>query len=210
MRKKRVLLDYSGLKDDELITMVGRVLDCLNGHTLFTDPPVALEEVEGRLSEFREKWQKVSPGGSTLEFAQKNDLKELLRADLKDIAFYVNKLAGGSRSMLLSSGLTLEADPKPLQVPGQGRGARVEDGRQKNQLSFSFDSLKEATEYEYQVADSVDAEGNILWSELFQTSDSRSNVYAPTIPGVIYYFRVRGRNKRGIGDWSETVSIMAR
>lgn len=210
MRKKRVLLDYSGLNDDQLSTLTGRVLDCLDGHALFTDLPVTAVELEEQLLDFRARWQQVSPGGSTLGFAEKNDARGLLLASLKDIAFYVNKMANGSRSMLLSSGLTLEADPKPVLVPRVVTGAVVVDGLQRSQLVFSFDSLKEALFYEYQVADSLDADGIPEWGESFRTSVSRSNVYAPTVPGVTYYFRVRATNKKGDGDWSETVSLMAR
>ena len=211
MRTKRVLLDYSELYDHELNTLAGRVLDCLEGHPVLTEPPVTIEILAEQTADFRTKWQIASNGGSTLQSAEKNDAKAVLARSLKDIAFYVNKVAAGSRSVLLSSGLLLEADPKPTQVPEQVTGAYITDGKQKDQLLFGFQSLRgKALFYEYQFADELDGDGTPDWQATLQTSDSRGNVFAPTTPGRTYYARVRARNKKGIGDWSETVSLVAR
>lgn len=210
MRKKKLILDYSGLNDDELNTLTGKVLDCMEGHTTFTDLPVALADLEAQVLDFRSKWQKASRGGSRLEIAEKNDAKGVVAESLKDIAFYVNKLGKGSHSLLLSSGLLLEADQKPSASPGQGTGAKLSDGKQRGQMQVRFDSLKEALLYEYEIADSLDDDGQPDWKETFQTGSSKANVYAVTVPGRTYYMRVRARNKKGIGDWSEVASLMAR
>ncbi|RZF58920.1 fibronectin type III domain-containing protein [Sphingobacterium corticibacterium] len=211
MRTKRVLLDYSELYDHELNTLAGRVLDCLDGHPVLTEPPVTVGILEEQAADFRTKWQIASNGGSSLQRAEKNDAKAVLSRSLKDIAFYVNKVAAGSRSVLLSSGLLLEADPKPSRAPQQVTGVTLADGRQKNQLLLGFQSLRgKALFYEYEFAEELDGDGMPDWRPAFLTSDSRGNVYAPTIPGRTYYVRVRARNKKGIGDWSETVSILAR
>ncbi len=210
MRTKRVLLDYSGFKDDELNTLVGKVLDCLTDHAVFTDPPIELTELSTQMVDFREKWQVASRGGSLLEISEKNDAKGVLAASLRDIAFYVNKMSGGSRSKLLSSGLQLEADPKEAQVPNKVTGGMLVDGKQQNQMDIKFKPQKEALIYEYQIADGVDDDGAPIWKETFQTGSSRGNMYAPTVPDRTYYLRVRARNKKGIGDWSDVFSLKAR
>lgn len=210
MRTKRVLLDYSGFKDDELNTLAGKVQDCLTGHSSFTELPIELTDLNTQMVDFREKWQVASRGGSLLQIAEKNDAKSLLAATLKDIAFYVNKVAAGSRSMLLSSGLQLEADPKENPVPDKIAGAILADGKQQNQMNVGFKPQKIALIYEYEIADSVDENGVPIWKETFQTGSSRNNVYAPTVSGEIYYLRVRARNKKGIGDWSDIYSLRAR
>lgn len=210
MRKKKVVLDYSGLKDDELNTLTGKVLDCLNGHATFTDPPVELTDLEAQITDFRSKWQKASRGGSVLEIAEKNDAKSLVAKTLKEIAFYVNKLSDGSRSLLLSSGLILEADQKPSEVPGRMTGEEMVDGKQDGQLQVKFKPLKGGPIYEYEIADSVDANGLPVWKENFQTGSSQGNVYSNALPNTVYYLRVRARNKKGIGDWSAVASFKTR
>lgn len=210
MRKKKVVLDYSGLKDDELNTLTGKVLDCLNGHSTFTDPPVELTDLETQITDFRGKWQKASRGGSLLEIAEKNDAKDMVAKSLRDIAFYVNKLSDGSRSLLLSSGLILEADQKPSEVPGPVTGQELRDGKQNGQLQVKFKPLKRVSLYEYEIADSLDTDGLPLWKENFQTGSSQGNIYSNALPNTVYYLRVRARNKKGIGDWSDVASLKTR
>ena len=210
MRVKKVVLDYSGLSDDELNTLVGKVLDCMTGHTTFTTLPLELEDFEAEVMDFRTKWQKASRGGSLLEIAEKNDAKDVLALSLKDLAFYVNKVSKGSRSLLLSSGLILEADQKPSDVPDQVGDAELRDGKQQGQMQVKFKPVRNALLYEYQVTNILGEDNLPVWRETFQASSSRGNIYAVTEPDKIYYLRVRARNKKGIGDWSQVASLKAR
>jgi len=210
MRKKKVVLDYTGVNDDEFNTLIGKVIDCLTGHAVLTTLPVSLADLKTQADDFATKWQRASRGGSVLESAEKNDAKRILAASLKDIAFYVNKVADGSRSILLSSGLILEADPKSVGTPEVMIEASLVDGRQRNQLGIKFKPLRSAIMYEYQVTNAADADGEPLWGDSFETSTSYGNVFSPVSPGQIYYMRIRGRNKKGAGDWSTVSSLLAR
>lgn len=210
MRTKKVLLDYSGFKDDELNTLTGKVLACLNSHVTFTDLPVDLAVLKTQTSDFSAKWQIASRGGSRLEIAEKNDAKQVLANSLREIAFYVNKLAKGSYALLLSSGLQIEADTQLTRTPDQVVGVLLKDGRHKGQLDVVFAPLKGSYLYEYEIAEELDEQRQPIWKYSFQTGNSKFNVFAPTLPDVTYYLRVRARNKRGIGDWSDVASLRAR
>lgn len=210
MRKKKVILDYSGINDHEFNTMVGKVLDCLDGHAILIDLPIPLADLKTQAEDFKFKWQKASRGGSMLEIEEKNDSKKLLVLSLRSIAFYVNTVADGSRSILLSSGLILELDPRAAEVPGIVLGVELMDGKQRNQLQVRFKPLREAILYEYQVTSELDGFDQPLWGETFQASSSYGNVFSPVKPGYTYYLRLRARNRRGIGDWCEAVRLTAR
>ena len=84
------------------------------------------------------------------------------------------------------------------------------DGKQRNQLLVKFKPLKEAIIYEYQIASTLDAFDQPVWGESFQTSTSFGNIFSPVQAGFTYSLRVRARNKRGIGDWCDAVSLTAR
>lgn len=64
--------------------------------------------------------------------------------------------------------------------------------------------------YEYQVANALEGEGEPIWGDSYETSTSFGNVFSPVFPGQIYYMRIRGRNKKGVGDWSAVASIRTR
>ncbi len=210
MKIKKVVLDYSGFYDDELNTLAGKVLDCLEGHAVFVELPVTLEVLQAQAEDFRSKWQTASNGGSLLQIAVKNDAKALLAGSLKDIAFYVNKVAAGSRSLLLSSGLQMEADPKPKKLPNTVTGEKLQDGRQRDQMDVLFNPVGRNHVYEYQIADTLDEQGQPIWNRSFHTGDSRGNVFAPTVPDTVYYMRVRAINNKGAGDWSTIAALKAR
>lgn len=210
MRKKKVVLDYSGLKDDEFSTLIGKVVDCLEGHTLFTELPVAIADLKTGAELYKSRWQKASRGGSLVEIAQKNDSKKEVCDMLRKIAFYVNQVSDGTRSALLSSGLILEVDPVSTPLPAKVLNAALMDGLQQDQLKVAFDKVPNALLYEYQVADADDEQGNPVWKDSYRTGSTRGNVFAPVVRDVTYKLRVRAVNKKGAGDWSEVVSLRAR
>lgn len=210
MRKKKVVLDYSGVRDDEFNTLIGKVVDCLDGHSLFTDLPVPLADFKTEVGLYISRWQKASRGGSLVEIAEKNDAKKLVCEMLSKIAFYVNEVSNGTRSSLLSSGLILEADPTITQIPPQVTNARLLDGQQKDQFKLAFDRVPKALLYEYQISDQDDELGNPIWGEIYRASSTRGNVFAPVVSDVTYKFRVRAVNKKGAGDWSDIASLKAR
>lgn len=210
MRKERVLLSYSHLTDYELSTLAGRVLAAVTDNDNFPDPMPSLAEFEPLVNTYRARHEVASRRGSALEISEKNDSRRLLLLGLKQLAFHVNMVADGSLPILVSSGLILASQPTEIFVPDVPRLLRLRDGRVSGQIRLDFQPVKDAWEYLYTVSDTVDEQGNIVWSEPVITTRSRLNFIDPVEPGTTYYARVRARNSKGIGDWSETVSLIAR
>ena len=210
MRKERVLLSYSHLTDYELSTLAGRVLAAVTDNDNFPDPTPSLAEFEPLVNTYRARHEVASRRGSALEISEKNDSRRLLLLGLKQLAFHVNMVADGSLPILVSSGLILASQPTEIFVPDVPRLLRLRDGRVSGQIRLDFQPVKDAWEYLYTVSDTVDEQGNIVWSDPKLTTRSRLNFIDPVEPGTTYYARVRARNSKGIGDWSETVSLIAR
>lgn len=210
MRKERVLLSYSHLTDYELSTLAGRVLAAVTDNDNFPDPTPDLAEFEALVNTYRTRHEVASRRGSALEISEKNDSRRLLLLGLKQLAFHVNIVADGSLPVLVSSGLILASHPSEIFVPDVPRLLRLSDGRVSGQIRLDFQPVKDAWEYLYTVSDTMDELGNIVWSEPKITTRSRLNFIDPVEPGTTYYARVRARNSKGIGDWSETVSLIAR
>ena len=210
MRRKKVKTFYGKMRFDELHTLAGKVVDCMKDSTIFVDLPVALEDLENQAQDYQTKWEVAKDGGSKLAKTLRDEAKEVLLETFSRLATYVNHTARGKMSVLVSSGFELESDSKPLQVTDIPVLVKLVDGPQKNQLLLRFQGVKKVSFYEYQYTESVDAQGDPIWDEIFQTRNTSTNIIAPTRPGEIYYARVRTRNGAGASDWSDTVSLMAR
>lgn len=210
MRKERLLLSYTHLTDYELSTLAGRVLVAITGNPHFADPMPALADFEPLVNDYRAKHEIASRRGSALEISEKNESRRLLLQALKQLAFYANTVADGSQPVLVSSGLILASQPSEVFVPDVPRLLRLRDGRISGQMRLDFEAVKDAWEYLYTVSGTVDEQGAIVWPEPQLTTRSNLNFIDPVEPGTIYYARVRARNSKGLGDWSETVSLIAR
>lgn len=210
MRRKKVRTHYGDLKFDELHTLAGKVAACMRESTVFIDLPVDLEEIESLAEDYQTKWEVAKDGGSKLEKTLRDEARTALLDAFSRLATYVNHTAQGKMSILVSSGFELESDRKPLRPTNAPVLVKLTDGPQKNQLLLRFQGVKKRSFYEYQYADSLDNDGEPIWDEIFQTTNSSTNIIAPTRPGVIYYARVRTRNGAGASDWSEVASLMAR
>lgn len=210
MRKDRLILSYTHLTDYELSTLAGRMLAAMTDNAHFESPIPALADIEPLVNDYRAKHEIASRRGSALEVSEKNESRRLLLEALKQLAFYVNVVADGSHPVLVSSGLVLASQPGEVFVPDVPRLLRLRDGRISGQMRLNFESVKDAYEYLYTVSDTVDEQGNIVWPEPQLTTRSNLNYIDQVEPGKTYYARVRARNAKGLGDWSETVSLIAR
>lgn len=210
MRKERLLLSYTHLTDYELSTLAGRVLAAMTDNDNFPDPTPSLAELEPLVNTYRTRHEIASRRGSALEISQKNESRQQLLEAFKQLAFYINTVSDGSQPMLVSSGLILASQPREVYVPDIPRLLRLRDGRVSGQMRLDFEPVKDALEYLYTVSDTVDEQGNIVWPDPVLTTRSRRNFIDPVEPGTTYFARVRARNSKGLGDWSETVSLIAR
>lgn len=209
MRKERLLLSYTHLTDYELSTLAGRVLAAMTDNDNFPDPAPSLAELEPLVNTYRTRHEIASRRGSALEISQKNESRQLLLEAFKQLAFYINTVSDGSQPMLVSSGLILASQPREVYVPDIPRLLRLRDGRVSGQMRLDFEPVKDALEYLYTVSDTVDGQG-VVWPDPVLTTRSKRNFIDPVEPGTTYFARVRARNSKGMGDWSETVSLIAR
>lgn len=194
-------------------TLAGRVVVAMNDSATqvhFPTPDPSLTDLEDLAADFIAKHEVASQRGSALQVSEKNESRTALLAGLRKLAHYVNGVADGRTSLMLSTGLVLVSAAKKLEVPGVPEGLRLTDGIIRGQMRLEFRAVRKAWEYEVEVGEGVLGHPEVEWTHAFGTTSSRGNILTDLIPGVIYYVRVRARNGRGIGDWSEMVSLMAR
>lgn len=211
MRKEKVISYYSFKDDYQLATLAASVHTAITQEAaVFTDPVPSMEDFGVLVDDYQAKHELASQGGSMLQVRQKREARARILDALRQLAYYVNRVADGSAAVLVSSGLELAAQPKELQTPLVVRGQVLSDGRQSGQMRYNFTPVPGAYQYEYQVSSEMDVSGIPVWNDTYITTSSRTNVLSPVVPGTVYRVRIRAYNSRGYGDWSDTVSMMAR
>ena len=202
---------FKRLNDDRLIVLAETVFNAMTDNEHFPDPQLDLEEFENILNDFSEKLTASRKRGSPQDTAMKNESRKELEKALADLAFYVNKVADGRLSILLSSGFEISQQVTRLNPPELVRNLVLKDGFLKEQMLLSFDAQSGVRLYEYRITQERDEEGNLIWgSRVHITTSSKNNLIEPVEAGTIYYVSARAINTRGKGDWSEPVSWMAR
>ncbi|ERJ58977.1 fibronectin type III domain-containing protein [Sphingobacterium paucimobilis] len=212
MRKEKVISNYKALSDYELSTLAGRVLKAMqetSTQASFPNPNPGLTDLETIVNDYITKHEIASRRGSALEISLKNESRDALLFALKNLAHHVNEVANGQLSLLLSTGLVLVSKPSSSELPLVTSRIQLRDGRISGQMRLDFTPLKRVWEYEVEVG-REDATNTVEWFETFNTTSSRGNVLTDRVPGIKYFVRVRARNSKGMGDWSEAVSLIAR
>ena len=206
MRRPKLLTNYKHLTDVELALLGEHSLIGLRDNSNFPnlDPP--FEEYEIIVKNYLSKLGIASAGGSIRETSEKNEARNALLTAMRKITTYINNTTELASNQL-SSGFHPASSPKSISAPPPCSWSRIRLSRRPDEILLDFPAIKEAYDYEFQIADEIDENGQHLWKPAGTNSSSRSNFYAPVKMDTIYYFRVRARNKKGVSDWSPVSTI---
>ncbi|WP_268224484.1 fibronectin type III domain-containing protein [Sinomicrobium oceani] len=208
MRRPKLITNYAHLTDGELAVLATRTLDALSTNTNFPDLDPPFAEYEPVARDYLEKHAVTAAGGSLRETKEKDEARAALMTMMRRVATYINN-STDLASVQLSSGFYPVARPGRIDVPRACEWTRIRASRRPGEILLDFPAIREAYEYEKQIADTVDENGQPVWLSAGNNSSSRGNFYAPVQDGVMYYFRVRARNKNGVSAWSPVSSMRA-
>ena len=209
-RNPKALSGFKKLNDERFSSLASTVYNAMQSNIHFTTPVPDLTDVKLAIDHFEDKLALSNRKGSPYDTALKNEVRGELELILAELVFYVNKVAEGNLPMLLSSGFTVSSYPRTYYVPPIVQNVRLRDGRQSGQVLLKFEMQENIRLYEYCYSSEKDADYEHIWSEIYKTSSSTGNLISGANPGSFYFARVRAINTKGIGEWSEPVSMMAR
>ena len=205
--KFKVLVSFTRMKDDELVVSASTIIGAMTGNEHFAEPTPTLESVQALLDDFSTKLAVSRRRGSPEETALKDESRLPLEAALRQLGYYVNSVAEGQLSTLLSSGFPTNSGMNTrVQTPLKVEAVKLSDGRQSGQVRLDFQKQPKVLMYEYQYR----AEGDEQWSDRYATTSSRGNIIAPLAVAKVHEIRVRAVNTRGVGDWSNAATILVR
>ncbi len=206
--RAKALISFSRMKDDKLVVAANTIIGAMTNNPHYPQPSPELADIQLLLDDFTAKLAASRKRGSPEDTALKKESKEPLAEALQQLAYYVNSVAKGHLSTLLSSGFPTNSQGVSELVPMPVEAVRLSDGRQSGQVRLDFDKQTgvKVYEYRYRIWEGLEDE----WSDRLSTTSSRGNIIAPLEVGLRYEVQVRAVNTKGAGDWSQTVSILVR
>ena len=210
MRTSKVITFYGHLGDDQLTTLAGKIAGAMENNSYFANPTPSSADLTAMVEDYRTKTEIAVNGGSLLDKRRKKASRLQLLKMLRALGHHVNTVADGNLPALTSTGMLLEKPHSTIEVPYVVENVALRDGNLSGQIRVDFSSQKTAREYELQVGEMDIATNTIMWGDMLLTTKSTNNIIAPLVPGRRHYIRVRARNGKGIGDWTEPVSLIAR
>jgi hypothetical protein len=200
----RVSLGFAQFADAELSDVFTTVYNGLQGNTAFPNLPITLAAFETLGSAFIAKLAAAADGGKRA-IAEKNVARADLLDALRQLASYVQSLAGTNLPVLLSSGfqpVTSNRTQAPLPKPV------IEniDNIQSTMAMFRLKAIPNMRAIEARRR--VHAQGEYQQAGLF--TQARKIVQSDLVPGTSYDWQFRAvGGSTGYSDWSDPITHMA-
>src|SRR5690625_4201306 len=208
---QKVNLGFTRYSDENVLVIAQTVLAAMTDNANFPEPTPILTEFKDVVDEFADKLFDARKRGSPYDTAATNEAMRGLEDNLEEHCLYVKNRAKRNLPAILSSGFPVRKYRNTEHSPEIVRNLIVSDVRHRGEMVLSFDKLPSILFYEYRYSSEKDEDGEVDWGEeLILTTSSRNNLIKPVTPGQTYYLSARATNTKGTGDWSDTVSWMAR
>ena len=152
----------------------------------------------------------VACDGGAKAVVERNQARVALEGVLRGLAAYVQHAAQGNAAKLMGSGFPVQkrrgganglmSEPPPAPV-----GLRVRRGNGSGQIIVRCRTGRTTLLYQWRYAT---AQAPTAWT-LSDTSSASSFVFDGLVAATQYVLQVRAYGRRGVSDWSESVSVIA-
>lgn len=200
---KKATFNFAKLSDGNLESKTHEILLLMTGNANFPTPVPALADVTAAAAAYSAALAKAGTG-NRIDVADKNAKREILIGLLRSLCRYVNLVADGDATMILSSGFGISKDPQPV-VLTRPENIRVENGVASGSLLVSVKAVKGAYAYFHEyTTDATMAPGS--WVSTTGTTSKMQ--FSNLQPGTIYFCRVGAVGTNNQLLYSDPVSRM--
>ncbi len=199
----RTILSFSRYSDGALESKTHSIISSMTANANFPTPVPAIADVQAAATAFATALVKAGTG-NRMDVADKNAKRETLIGLLRTLGTYVNLVANGDRTQLLSSGFDISKDPQPLVISKPGN-LKVENGLSSGELLVTVKAVKGAYAYLHEyTTDATMAPGSWVTTNATTSRYLFSNLQ----PGTLYYCRVGAIGSNNQLLYSDAVSRM--
>ena len=205
MRKKRAKAGLAGKNVLQKVELGRRLVTSCTGNANFTTPNPPLADITGASDAAELAFNNAQNGGASEQAILEE--KELeLDIIISAFASYVDSIAKGSETIILSSGFEASKDPEPGGLPAQVTDLRAEMTKIKGEIKTRFKGVKGAVAYLIEISDTPDNAGFKL--KVIVTAGRYLVTGLESLRS--YWFRVRAVGRGGLlGPYSDPAEGIA-
>ena len=198
----KVKFTLSGVPDGDAVQTCTSLKTALTGNANFPNPPVTLAAFGTLITTAQTK---LTAADTTAQAAMqattdKDNAIGAMAAAANQLAAYVDLMANGDESKILSAGLSVRAARQPQSVPDAVQNLSLTAGDNSGELDAQWDPPGNAKSYEVQT--SADPFSDATWKPADTVTNSKVALLGLPSAAKIWV-RVRGINSAGKGAWSD-------
>jgi len=200
MKRIKAMLDFIELPVAEKIVFFRNVIAKMTANvSVFTNPDQSMETANNSVDLLQANYITASGGGHAAKVAMhasENAADEIFR----ELVAYVDRIAKGDESIILSSGFNTSKQPTPAQKPE----LTATSGANSGSVKLTAKAVKTAGSYIWQYAkDTLPADDNGWTMAGFSTQ--ASNELTGLAVATKYYFRMAAITNTGTTDFTAAV-----
>jgi len=201
MRKSKVIISFVHLTVALLIETAKNIVIKMTGNTNFPTPDVPLTQVTTSANTLETKYN-AAQGGGKQQTADMHQARAALESLLHKEALYVERIALGNDTIILSSGFDISKQPKPASHPA----FTVIHGDHEGEMVVKHKASKGAKSWSWQYcADPITDKGWILAGISTQANYTITGL----TPGIKYWFRAAHVKTNGMSEWCSPIAMIA-
>jgi hypothetical protein len=199
MKKIKALLDFIRLSIPKKIEFYYNVIIKLTNNASFSKTDIPLEEVKESVDNLKAAYLATKDGSHTATSAM-YDAEEKADTYFRILAAYVNRIAWGNETTILSSGFNTSKQPSSIQKPV----IQVFDADNSGSVYIVARAIENAKAYIWQSAKDKLPETEAGWTTVGHSTQSHFQVTNLSVAAK-YYFRVAAITPDGTSDFTSAV-----
>lgn len=204
----KVKLNIRSLSTTEKVAKSRQIVTALTGNPSFATPQPPLTALTSAADDLETAFGDVQTARQTAVtrtsiLHEKEDTLELL---LRQLAAYVESIAGDDESMILSAGMSIKTTTPSVNAPVTPIALSATEGDHDGEIDLSWDTVKSAKTYV--IERSADPPTSTSWAHEAVSLKSSVTV-SGLVSGTRYWFRVAAVMSGGQSGFSDPATKIA-
>ena len=210
----KLITAFVRLNEADFFTKAGVIVTALTANIHYPEPWAAqiitLAQLSAAYKNYQDCYQ-ASLTHDTIKITLRNNARDALTTELKRLVPYLELVADGDLTILMSSGYDMRKDLGPQNLNNETlpspENFRVTQGIKSGCLDIHVAKLAGAGSYEVQLAE-TDPNIESNWRHVLSSINGTHISLEGLTVGLIYWVRIRGINISGSGAWTAAIKIV--